>query len=59
MDNSVNPQESISIEGKAISCPRCMAFRWVYIDDRDNGDGVEAEYRCAGCGHIEYVELAD
>ena len=52
-------QEQRTIEGKEFACPECGAYRWVYIDDRDNGDWVEASYSCAQCGHIEYVELPD
>lgn len=30
-----------------------------YIDDRDNGDWVEAIYECSYCGRIVYEELPD
>lgn len=53
------PEESQTIEGQPFACPKCGAQRWVYEGDHDNGDWCEAEYRCAGCGHWEYVELAD
>jgi DNA-directed RNA polymerase subunit RPC12/RpoP len=51
--------ESTTIEGHDYACPKCAAKRWVYLDDHDNGDWVEATYKCAQCGHIEYVELPD
>lgn len=50
---------SKTIEGKEVPCPKCGALDWEYLDDHDNGDWVEAVYRCKNCGHVEYVELAD
>jgi hypothetical protein len=55
----IEPREQETIEGYALRCRSCGESRWVYIDDRDNGDWVESNYQCAGCGHIEYVELPD
>lgn len=52
-------QETETIEGVRVACPGCGAFRWCYVDDRDNGDWCEAVYDCAACGRREYVELAD
>lgn len=51
--------ETRTIEGHEFACPKCGEHRWVYMDDYDNGDWTEASYRCANCGHIEYVELPD
>jgi DNA-directed RNA polymerase subunit RPC12/RpoP len=48
-----------TIEGKPFKCPQCGAAKWLYKDDHDNGDWVEAIYVCGNCGHYEYVELPD
>lgn len=53
-------KEQTTVEGMAFSCPKCGARRWVYVDDRDDGDGcTEAIYDCVACGHRERVELPD
>lgn len=52
-------KETETVEGHKYACPKCGAYRWLYVDDHDNGDWVEAVYRCAACNHHEYVELPD
>lgn len=37
----------------------CGADAWEYLDDRDNGDWVEAVYKCKHCKNVIYVELPD
>ncbi len=51
------PQKTI--EGYPFKCKHCGHNECVYIDDHDNGDWTEACYKCAKCGRLLYVELAD
>ena len=40
-------------------CQKCGESKWVYLNDRDNGDWCEAKYQCDGCKKIIYIELPD
>ena len=47
------------VEGTTATCTACPDSKFKYIDDKDNGDWVEAVYECNTCGKRIYIELPD